>query len=183
MILISIMSLVGLIIGIVGTDRALEDAPTTNDIQTNGLMKGALALFLGAYGFMMLSFLYLVFDVMRHPAKRIALGTETRILTIIGLNSPFLFVRLLYAALGEYTGNSKFSTLYGNTTIYLFMGILMEIITITICLSAAFLVPMPEEERKRQTSESQDTIIEGISSSATRRTSKDNHDIELIIRT
>lgn len=107
-------------------------------------MKGSLALFLAGYGLMFLSFLYLVFDIVRHPAKRIALGTETHILTTVGLASPFLLVRLLYGALADYTGNPVYSSLDGNNTIYLCMGVLMEIMTITICLSSAFLVPMPK---------------------------------------
>jgi hypothetical protein len=145
-LLISLLSLVGLIIGIVGTDRALNDASTTNDVTINGLMKGAFALFLAGYGLMLFSFLYVVFDTVRHPAKHIALGTETRILTTVGLACPFLLVRLLYGALGDYSGNPTYNSLYGNNTIYLCMGVLMEIITITICLSSAFLVPMPKEE-------------------------------------
>lgn len=176
------MSLTGLIIGIVGTDRALEDAPSTNNVNSNGLMQAALALFLGAYGLMLFSFLYVVFDIMRHPAKRIALGTEIRILQIVGLACPFLFVRLLYAALGEYTGKAVYSSLYGNNTIYLIMGILMEIITITICLSAAFLVPMPKEEEVEQTSQSHEAIVEGASPSGTRRTSKETQSMSLALQ-
>jgi len=144
-LLITLVSLVGLILGIVGTDRALEDASSTNDVTINGLMKAALALFLAGYGLMLFFFLYVVFDTIRHPAKRIALGTETRILITVGIASPFVLVRLIYGALGDYTGNPIFGSINGDNTIYLCMGILMEIITVAICLSSGFLVPMPKK--------------------------------------
>lgn len=150
--LISLLSLTGLIIGIVGTDRALEDAPTTDDVKANGLMKGALACFLAGFGLMLIGFSSVVFDITRHPAKRVALGTEIRILIIVGLAAPFLFVRLLYGALGDFSGKQIYSSLYGNDTIYLCMGILMEIFTVSFCLCAAFFVPMPAAEHVEQRS-------------------------------
>ncbi|KAI9739878.1 MAG: hypothetical protein M1818_004934 [Claussenomyces sp. TS43310] len=144
-LLIFLLSLTGLIIGIVGTDRALDNAATTDDVHINGLMKGALALFLAGYGLMLWGFLSVVFDIIRHPAKRSALGTELRILVIVGFASPFLSVRLLYGGLGDFSGSPIYSSINGNNTIYLCMGILMEIFTISICLCAAFLVHMPKE--------------------------------------
>lgn len=150
MLVVTFLSLVGLILGIVGTDRALEDAPTTDDVHTNALMKAALALFLVGYGIMVFAFFAVILDIVRHPAKRLALGTEIRILYIVGLASPFVLVRYVYGALGDYTTNMKFSTLYGDDTVYLCMGILMEIFAIAICLSSAFVAPAPKAEVEKE---------------------------------
>ncbi|KAF3765421.1 hypothetical protein M406DRAFT_329325 [Cryphonectria parasitica EP155] len=141
---ISLLSLTGLITGIVGTSRALDDATTINDVQINTLIKAALALFLAGYGLMFVGFLFVALDVARHPAKRAALGSEMRILVTVVLACPFVFVRLLYGALGDLTGEAKYSSLYGSNTIYLCMGVLMEILAVAICLASAFLVPVPE---------------------------------------
>ena len=57
------------------------------------------------------------------------------------LSAPFLVVRLVYSALGDYDFNDdRFALLNGNTTIYLCMDVLEEIaamvITMTLGMSA-----------------------------------------------
>ncbi|KGO74913.1 hypothetical protein PITC_031510 [Penicillium italicum] len=143
-ICISLLSLLGLILGIVGTDRALEEANTTNDIHLNKLTRAALALFLAGFTLMLVGYLALVQDVLRHPAKRAVLGTEARILVIVGLAAPFVLVRLLYSALGDFTGAKLWSSIDGNDTVYLIMDVLMEIIAITIMFTTVYFAPLPK---------------------------------------
>ncbi|CAI7636934.1 unnamed protein product [Penicillium glandicola] len=144
-ICISLLSLLGLILGVVGTDKALEDAETTDDIHLNSLTRAALALFLAGFTLMLVGYFALVQDVLRHPAKRVVLGTEARILAIVGLAAPFVLVRLLYSALGDFTGAELWSSIGGNNTIYLIMDVLMEIIAITIMFTTVYFAPLQKE--------------------------------------
>ncbi|KAK0383739.1 hypothetical protein NLU13_9650 [Sarocladium strictum] len=165
-LVISLLSLTGLIVGIVGTNNALHDAETTNSVGVNALMRAAVALFLAGFGLMLFSFFMVVFDVKMHPAKGTTLGREMRVLYIVGLAAPFVLVRLVYGAIGDFTGNREFSVLYGNNTIYLCMGILMEIIAITLVLSIPFLVP----ERSDKSEGPQNNAEENGSSETTSET-------------
>lgn len=135
----------GLILGIVGTDRALHKAATTDDIHLNSLIRAALALFLAGFTLMLVGYFALVQDVLRHPAKRAILGSEVRILAIVGLAAPFVFVRLLYSALGDLTGAELWSSINGNNTVYLVMDVLMEIIAITIMYTTVRFAPLPND--------------------------------------
>ncbi|CRL26837.1 unnamed protein product [Penicillium camemberti] len=143
-ICISLLSLLGLILGIVGTDRALEEADTTDDIHVNSLTRAALALFLVGFALMLVGYSALVQDLLRYPAKRAVLGNEARILVIVGLAAPFVFVRLLYSALGDFTGAELWSAIGGNDTVYLIMDVLMEIIAITIMYTTVYFAPLPK---------------------------------------
>lgn len=167
----------GLILGIVGTNDALHDATSTTDVPINGIMKTALALFLAGYGIIMIFFAWVALDVQRHHAKRLALGTEARLLIFVGLGSPFVFVRLLYAALFDYTGNQLYSPIDGNNTVYLCMCVLMEIIAAAICFASAYFVPMPEAQPVDGGDESQDSSAYRALSSRTKRTSHDLEDV------
>ncbi|KAM0304099.1 hypothetical protein ACHAO8_011422 [Botrytis cinerea] len=159
---ITCASLSGLILGVVGTDRALERATTTSDVGGNKLIEAALGLFMAGYGIMLIGFFIVLTDVLTHPSKRIALGKEIGLLYTVALAAPFVLVRFIYSAIGDYGQSKDFSVLYGNNTAYLFMDVLMEISSVAICLSSAFFVPPPskpvreeetEEETKEETTE------------------------------
>jgi hypothetical protein len=52
------------------------------------------------------------------------------------LSAPFLMVRLVYSALGDYNSNDdRFALLNGNTTIYLCMDVLEEIAAMVIIMA------------------------------------------------
>lgn len=52
------------------------------------------------------------------------------------LSAPFLVVRMVYSALGDYDSNdNRFSLLNGNTTIYLCMDVLEEIAAMVITMA------------------------------------------------
>ncbi|KAJ5921775.1 hypothetical protein N7516_009478 [Penicillium verrucosum] len=123
-ICISLLALLGLILGV--------------------SHQAALALFLTGFALMLVGYFALVQDVLRYPAKRAVLGTEARILVIVGLAAPFVFVRLLYSALGDFTGAELWISISGNDTIYLIMDGLMEIIAITIMYTTVYFAPLPK---------------------------------------
>lgn len=144
-LIITLASLSGLILGIVGTDDALKGATTASEVSANNLIEAALGLFIAGYGIMLLGLCWVLLDVATHRDKRIALGKEMRLLYTVCLASPFVLVRFVYAAIADYSHNPRFSVIYGDNTPYLFMDVLMEICAVAICLSSAFFVPAPKK--------------------------------------
>lgn len=111
-------------------------------------MQAALGLFIASFGVMILGFLLVVWDVAVHHDKFIALGKEMGLLYTVSLASPFVLVRFVYSALGDYSGNPRFSVIYGDNTTYLLMDVLMEICAVGICLVSALFVPAPKNLAK-----------------------------------
>jgi hypothetical protein len=128
----------------------MKNASSASDVGSNSLVKAALGLFLAGYSMMLLFFCLVVSDAAAHREKRITLGKEIGLLYTVGLGAPFVLVRFIYSALGDYTSNVKFSVLYGNNTIYLFMDVLMEIFAVGISLSSGFFVPAPKKPAKEE---------------------------------
>jgi hypothetical protein len=52
----------------------------------------------------------------------------------IVLSWPFLVVRLVYSAMGDYSNDRRF-VIGGNNTIYLCMDVLQEIAAMTLCVA------------------------------------------------
>lgn len=84
---------------------------------------------------------------------------QKKLFIAIALSSPFLLVRLVYSALGDYTTYKAFS-LDGNATVYLVMAVLEEIvamgITMALGISAVLekdfvkLIPVAQEDPERR---------------------------------
>jgi len=143
--LISLLSLTGLIVGVVGAVLAVDD---DGSYSINGLVKAALAFFITTFSLMLATLVALAMNVQRSQENKPALGTETRILAAVGLAAPFLLVRLVYASIADYNGDPRFNYFNGNDTIYLCMGVLVELIVTTICLITGFFVPLPPRFNK-----------------------------------
>ncbi len=99
---------------------------------------------------MLLIFFLVLLDTATNRDKRIALGKEMGLLYTVSLASPFVLVRFIYAALGDYSGNPRFSVLYGDNTTYFLMDVLMEMCAVAICLLSAFFVPAPKKLAKEE---------------------------------
>lgn len=155
---LSMLSLVGLIVGIVGAITAVDDSDLVS-YSINGEIEAALVLFIAVYAMTLYCFGMLTLNAIRSSAKRIALGREVYILSAVGLSMPFLLVRLIYACIADYGNDSRFSFFGGNNTIKLCMSVLVELIVTTICLTAGFFVPPPTEQVKN--AQSQETQSEG----------------------
>lgn len=126
---------------------------------------------------MLVSYCALVQDVLRYPVKRAVLGNEARILVIVGLAAPFVFVRLLYSALGDFTGAELWSAIGGNDTAYLIMDVLMEIIAITIMYTTIYFAPLPKDAAAERIADAESGDTNEL---AERQTSSSLTTIELV---
>jgi len=145
---ISLLSLVGLILGIVGGSRQDGDTSTAI-IQVQPEIKAAIIIFLVVY----LSTVVILGYVYRRVSQ-IPPG-EKRILVAVALSFPFIAVRLVYALISDFAGLESFSLALGNTTIYLCMAVIMEIIVMIIIIAVGLtlrVIPrgVPLEYRPEQ---------------------------------
>ncbi|KAJ5802874.1 uncharacterized protein N7503_005324 [Penicillium pulvis] len=137
---LGIISLAGLIVGIVGAVLAVEDSvgiSYSNNSQDAGCIQ--------------------TFHAYHSQERRKVLGHEIYVIAAVGAALPFLLIRVIYASIADYGINLDFNFYDGNVTIYLCMGVLVEIIVTTICLAVGFLVPLmpvdeaiPKRNRSRQ---------------------------------
>lgn len=144
--ILGLTSLAGLIIGIVGAVLAVEDSVGIS-YSNNSEMQAALALFIAVYALTLYCFGIQIFHACRSPERRNALGRDMYVIAAVGASLPFLLVRVIYASIADYGNNPDFNFFNGNMTVYLCMGVLVEIIVTTICLTVGFVVPpKPLEE-------------------------------------
>ncbi|KAJ5865301.1 uncharacterized protein N7529_007217 [Penicillium soppii] len=145
---VTLMGIIGLILGIVGVSKAQSTIPGT-------LTKAAMGLFLAVYVITMVltAWLFQSYSVAM-------LSYQKKLFLAIALSAPFLLVRLIYSALGDYTSSVHFSMQsliennHTSVTVYLCMSVLEEIISMVIAmvfgvlavLSSDFVKPNPEGE-------------------------------------
>lgn len=148
---ISLISLVGLGIGIAGACTSVDASESLVSYHINGLAKAGLALFIATYGVLVMTLLVLLYFAYKPKAGQADLGREWRILIAVSLSSPILLIRFIYAAIADYGSDPRFALFGGNNTVYLCMSVLVEIIVTAICLVAGLLTPPPQppaEEEK-----------------------------------
>lgn len=80
--------------------------------------------------------------------QRIETASCRKIIIAAVLASPFLIVRVLYAAIGDFAGDVRFTPYIGDRGLYLGMSVLMEVVAAYICLGAGFAVPPPPKRVK-----------------------------------
>lgn len=124
-LIIIITSLVALILGIIGAEKALDGT----NFKPNALIKAAMGTFLFLY-FCLVS-LVVVFGI---HYKSYTDKVHRRAYKAMAFATPFLGVKQLYAALGDYSHDPVFSTFGGNTTVYLLLNVLMEMFATGIIL-------------------------------------------------
>ncbi|EGX93352.1 hypothetical protein CCM_04726 [Cordyceps militaris CM01] len=123
------VSLAGLGVGIAGAVQAVDN----NNIPS--LLKIALALFVACLGIMFCILGWLTASVHRLPRN------ERITLYSIYVCAPFLIVRMVYACIGDFGNDSRFSIFNGDPTIFLCMSVLEEIILMIICLYVGYMYP------------------------------------------
>ncbi|KAI2853453.1 hypothetical protein CBS11350_191 [Aspergillus niger] len=158
-IFVSIVSLVGLALGIAGAIKALD----TYTIPP--MLQAALGMFVGCLGLLLAILGYLT--VYRHEMPR----NERIILYSVYACAPLLIVRTIYGCLGDYTDIERFNLFEPNPTVNLCMGVLEEIFLMIICLAVGFYCPPPKEpepEASETRNSDESTIVE-------RRSSSPNH--------
>ncbi|KAJ5921148.1 hypothetical protein N7466_009474 [Penicillium verhagenii] len=145
---VTLMGIIGLVLGIVGVSKAKSLTPST-------LTKVAMGLFLAVFVITMLLTVWLF-----QSYSVGMLSYQKKLFLAIALSAPFLLVRLIYSALGDYTTSEHFLTksLVANdetsVTVYLCMSVLEEIVCMVIAmvfgvlavLSSDFVKPNPDGE-------------------------------------
>ena len=130
---ISLISLVGLGLGIFGATKAVDDGNVST------LLQAALGCFIACLG--------LTFCILWFLTRYLGLlpRSEKVILYSVHVCSPFLLVRMVYAAMGDFGSDQQFSLFDGDATVYLCMGVLQEIVVMVVCLGVGFKCPPPKE--------------------------------------
>ncbi|KAI2704939.1 hypothetical protein DTO013E5_7944 [Penicillium roqueforti] len=132
-IFVSIVSLVGLALGIAGAIKALDSYTIPP------MLQAALGMFVGCLGLLLTILGYLT--IYRNEMPR----NEKIILYSVYACAPLLIVRTVYGCLGDYTNIARFNLFEPNPTVNLCMGVLEEIILMIICLAVGFYCPPPKE--------------------------------------
>ncbi|KAL4893724.1 hypothetical protein BDV59DRAFT_201499 [Aspergillus ambiguus] len=120
---LTIVGIVGLIVGIAGVS-------SSDGIHSNGIVKASMGIFLALFAIALLVTAWLFLQLrgsLREFQKKLFLATV--------LSSPFVLVRLVYSAMADYSNNPDFNVYDGNTTIYLCMDVLEEIVAMAITMA------------------------------------------------
>ncbi|GKZ37938.1 hypothetical protein AbraIFM66950_009801 [Aspergillus brasiliensis] len=169
-IFVSIVSLVGLALGIAGAIKALDSYTIPP------MLQAALGMFVGCLGLLLAILGYLT--MFRNEMPR----NEKIILYSVYACAPLLIVRTIYGCLGDYTNIERFNLFEPNPTVNLCMGVLEEIFLMIICLAVGFYCPPPKEPQPdaAETTNSDETtnIVEKRSSSPRSDTRPDTVDTE-----
>ncbi|KAM3550550.1 hypothetical protein ARSEF4850_008289 [Beauveria asiatica] len=128
-LLVDVVSLAGLGVGIGGAVQAVDN----NTIPS--LLKIALALFVACLGLMFCILSWLTASVNILPRN------ERITLYSIYVCGPLLIVRMVYACIGDFGNDPRFSIFNGDPTIFLCMSVLEEIFLIIICLYVGYMYP------------------------------------------
>lgn len=123
--LVTIITFIGLILGIVGVTVSDD----SGGYQPGTPAKAAIGIFLAVFAIFILLSMWLFYEL-SYSLRRF----QKKLFIAIALSSPFLFVRLVYSALGDYTAFKAFS-IGGNATVYLCMAALEEIIAMAITMA------------------------------------------------
>jgi hypothetical protein len=148
--LVTLVTFIGLILGIAGVSSSDKEG----GYQPGTLAKAAMGIFLAVFIIFILLSAWLFYEL-SFSLRRF----QKKLFIAIALSSPFLLVRLIYSALSDFTVWKAFS-LDGNTTIYLCMAVLEEIIamavTMLLGISAVLekvfvkLTPVAQEDHGRK---------------------------------
>ena len=122
---IAVISLLGLIIGIVGENKI--DFSGTTVQYANSYSKAATLLFLATWVALVLMFALL--------ALRLGLveNGQKRLMIAVAISIPLILVRIIYSLVGVLGGVKSFSSISGSNTIYLCMDVLEEIGVVLVC--------------------------------------------------
>lgn len=139
--MVTILAFIGLFLGIAGVSTAnvtyaVVDGHLSYTYHPGTLVKASMGIFIAVFVITALITSWLFFTLQSRSRR-----FQKKLFLASALSAPFLVVRLVYSALGDYDFNDdRFALLNGNTTIYLCMDVLEEIaamiITMALGLSA-----------------------------------------------
>ncbi|KAF4151862.1 hypothetical protein CNMCM6069_002976 [Aspergillus lentulus] len=123
--LVTVITFIGLILGIAGV--------SSGGYPPGNLAKAAMGIFLAVFVLFLVLSVWLFLELSGSLRR-----FQKKLFITIVLSTPFLVVRLIYSALGDYTSLHTFS-LDGNPTVYLCMAVLEEIIALAITMVLGIL--------------------------------------------
>ncbi|KAF7167041.1 hypothetical protein CNMCM5623_000515 [Aspergillus felis] len=123
--LVTLITFIGLILGIAGV--------SSGGYPPGGLAKAAMGIFLAVFVLFLVLSVWLFLELSGSLRR-----FQKKLFIAIALSTPFLVVRLIYSALGDYTSLDTFS-LDGSPTVYLCMAVLEEIIALAITMVLGIL--------------------------------------------
>ncbi|KNG87064.1 hypothetical protein ANOM_005686 [Aspergillus nomiae NRRL 13137] len=134
--LVTVLAFVGLILGIAGVSTAnvtytKVDGHWTYTYHPGALVKASMGIFIAVFVITILMTGWLFFQLC-FTLRRF----QTKLFLATAFSTPFLVVRLVYSALGDYdSDDERFSLIKGNATIYLCMAVLEEIAAMAITMA------------------------------------------------
>ncbi|OJJ43936.1 hypothetical protein ASPZODRAFT_135337 [Penicilliopsis zonata CBS 506.65] len=139
---VSLTSLTGLILGIVGISIYND---TTGTFHATGIVKAALVIFLVVFAVVLLTAVWLFLQLRQSGITAV----QKKLFLAIAFSSPFLLVRMVYAAIGDFANDPRFVVFTGNATIYLCMDVLEEIIAVALCVGFGMSAVFENEHEQR----------------------------------
>ena len=134
--LVTILAFIGLFLGIAGVSTAnvtyaVVDGHLSYTYHPGTLVKASMGIFIAVFVITALITSWLLFTLQSRSRR-----FQKKLFLASALSAPFLVVRLVYSALGDYDFNDdRFALLNGNTTIYLCMDVLEEIAAMVITMA------------------------------------------------
>lgn len=135
--LVTLLGFLGLILGIVGVSIMNDNEA----FHANSEMKATMGIFIAVFGIMTVLTGWLILNLwftIREWQKKLFLA--------IILSWPFLLIRLVYSAMGDFRTDGRF-VIGGSNTIYLCMDVLEEIAAMALCVGYG-VSSMREKERE-----------------------------------
>lgn len=125
-----LIGFIGLILGIVGVSTTSDSGP----FRANGEVQGAMGIFIAVFVIMTVMTIWLASQL--GSAMSV---WQKKLFLAIGLSWPFLLIRLVYSAMGDFSTDPRFTVLSPtasntNVTIYLCMSVLEELIAMAFCV-------------------------------------------------
>ena len=133
--LLSLVSLAGLALGIYGANKASENWTSSDPATWNPYSKTAVIIFVLVFCVTVLAFLFLLSQIHSVPTA------ERRIFAAVMVAVPLIAVRLIYALIGEWSGQIKWNPYFGDAGIYLGMAVIEECLVVITLVVALFSVP------------------------------------------
>lgn len=120
---LTLLGIVGLIVGIAGVSMS-------NSIRPNHMVKASMAMFLALFAILPLATAWLFLQL-----RGFLKVFQKKLFLALLLSFPFVLVRVVYSAVGDYGNNPNFWVYGGNAKIYLCMDVLEEIFAMAITMA------------------------------------------------
>lgn len=165
--LLTVLTMVGLVLCIVGINDSTSSTSkaSLSAYKVDAKTKIGVILFVISW-----ACLCLLLAAITMQLSHVDFG-EKRLILAVAISIPFIFIRLCYSLLGDFTHNSHFNPLTGSVTIDLCMAVLMEFAVVVTCLTigltlhvvplSALAPPVRTVQRSHRTAEPDASLENG----------------------